>query len=41
MQVMNPVDIDMQIGEVNQTRDGGVILGCSHPDRMSKIKEIA
>lgn len=41
LQVMNPIDVNVQIGNIKQTRDGGVILGCSHPDGISKLKEIA
>lgn len=38
VQVMNPVDINVQIEKLKYTRDGGVILGCSHLDSISKIK---
>lgn len=41
MQTLNPADLDFHIGKVEHTRDGGIILGCSHSDGIAKLKDIA
>lgn len=40
LQVMNPANLNAQIGKVKHTRDGGIVLGSSQSDTISHLKEI-
>lgn len=39
MQVMNPINLDVQIDNIKHMRDGGVVLGCS--EGISELQKLA
>lgn len=40
-QVNNPIDLNIEFSKVIQTRDGGIVLGCSQPKGLNKMTLIA
>lgn len=41
LQAINPIDTNITINKVKQTRDGGIVLGCAKPEEFSLLKDMA